>query len=59
MHLTLCDPMECGQPDPLSMEYSRQEYSSGLPCPPPGDLPDPGFELEFPALQADSSLAGK
>ena len=44
---------------PLSMGFSRQEYSSGLPCPPPGDLPDPGFELEFPALQADSSLAGK
>ena len=26
---------------PLSMEFSRQEYWSGLPCPPPGDLPDP------------------
>ena len=29
---------------PLSMEFSRQEYWSGLPCPPPGDLPDPGIE---------------
>ena len=29
---------------PLSMEFSRQEYQSGLPFPPPGDLPDPGFE---------------
>ena len=29
---------------PLSMGFSRQEYWSGLPCPPPGDLPDPGFE---------------
>jgi len=29
---------------PLSMEFSRQEYWSGLPCPPPGDLPDPGME---------------
>ena len=28
----------------LSMGFSRQEYWSGLPCPPPGDLPDPGFE---------------
>ena len=28
---------------PLSMRYSRQEYWSGLPCPPPGDLPDPGI----------------
>ena len=27
---------------PLSMGFSRQEYRSGLPCPPPGDLPDPG-----------------
>ena len=34
----------------LSMEFSRQEYWSGLPFPPPGDLPDPGIEpisLEF------------
>ena len=29
---------------PLSMEFSRQEYWSGLPCPPLGDLPDPGIE---------------
>ena len=29
---------------PLSMGFSRQEYWSGLPCPPPGDLPDPGTE---------------
>ena len=28
---------------PLSMEFSRQEFWSGLPCPPPGDLPDPGI----------------
>ena len=28
----------------LSMGFSRQEYWSGLPCPPPGDLPDPGNE---------------
>ena len=28
----------------LSMAFSRQEYWSGLPCPPPGDLPDPGIE---------------
>ena len=30
---------------PLTMGFSRQEYWSGLPCPPPGDLPDPGIEL--------------
>ena len=39
---------------PLSMEFSRQEYWSGLPCPPPGDLPNPGTKPRCPALQADS-----
>ena len=39
---------------PLSMGFSRQEYRSWLPCPPPGDLPDPGIKLWSPALQADS-----
>ena len=38
------------------MELSRQEYWSGLPCPPPGDLPDPGMEPLSTALQADSLL---
>ena len=41
---------------PLSMEFSRQECRSDLPCPPPGDLPDPEIELVSPvspALQAD------
>ena len=32
---------------PLSMEFSRQEYWSGLPSPPPWDLSDPGIELVF------------
>ena len=41
---------------PLSMGFSRQEYWSGLPDPPPGDRPDPGIEPTAPALQADSSL---
>ena len=39
---------------PLSMAFSRQEYWSGLPCPPPGDLPNPGIKPRSPALQADS-----
>ena len=39
---------------PLSMGFSRQEYWSGLPCPPPGDLPSPGTEPRSPTLQADS-----
>ena len=34
--------------------FSRQEYCSGLPCLPPGDLPDPGIKPGSPALQADS-----
>ena len=34
--------------------FSRQEYWSGLPCPPPGDLPNPGIEPRSPALQVDS-----
>ena len=38
----------------LSMEFSRQEYWSGLLCPPPGDLPDPGTEPMFPALPVDT-----
>ena len=36
------------------MGFSRQEYWSGLLCPPPGDLPDPGIEPVSPALQVDS-----
>ena len=39
---------------PLSMGFSKQEHWSGLPCPPPGDLPNPGMEPRSPALQADS-----
>ena len=35
---------------PLSMEFFRQEYWSGLPFPPSGDLPHPGTELTSPAL---------
>ena len=38
---------------PLSMEFCRQEYSSGFPFPSPGDLLDPGMEPGSPALQAD------
>ena len=44
---------------PLSTGFSRQEQWSGLPCPPPGDLPNTGIEPTSPAapiLQADSLL---
>ena len=39
---------------PLFMGFSRQEYWSGLPFPSPGDVPDPGIEIQSPVLQADS-----
>ena len=42
---------------PVSLGFSRQEFWSGLPCPPPGDLPKPRIEPMFPAapeLQPDS-----
>ena len=42
---------------PLSMEFSRQEYWSGLPFPSPGDLPKPGIEPGSPALQEDALLS--
>ena len=55
----LCDPMDCCAQSPQSMGFSRQEYWSGLPCPPPGDLPHERIKpasLVYPALQADSLL---
>ena len=39
---------------PPSMEFSRQEYWSGLPFPSPRDLPDPGIKPRSPALEAKS-----
>ena len=39
---------------PPSMEFSRQEYWSGLPFPSPGDLPDSGIKSRSPDLQADA-----
>ena len=50
---TLCNPMDCSPQAPLSMGFSRQEYWSGLPCPPPGDRPHPAVSsssLMSPAL---------
>ena len=52
----------CSHQASLSMEFSRQEYWSGLSCSPPGDLPNPGIESRSPALQSDSipsELPGK
>ena len=39
-----------------STEFFRQGYWSGLPFPPPGDIPDPGIEPRCPAFQADALL---
>ena len=48
----LCDPMDSNPPG-SSVEFSRQEYWSGLPFPSAGDLPYPGIEPMSPALQAN------
>ena len=48
----LCDFMNCSPPG--SSVHSRQEYWSGLPCPPPWDLPNPGITPRSATLQVDS-----
>ena len=48
--LTLCDSMDCSAPG----SSSRQKYWGGLPCLPPGDLPNPGIKPRSPTLQSDS-----
>ena len=53
MCLTFATPWTVAHQASLSIEFSRQEYWSGLPFPPPGYLPNPGMEpasLEFRAL---------
>ena len=50
----LCNPMDCSPPG--SMEFSRQEYWSGLPFPSPGDPPGSGIR---PASLAVAALAGR
>ena len=47
-------PWTVARQAPLSVEFSRQDYWSGLPFSSPGDLPDPGIESGSSALQADS-----
>ena len=52
---TLCDPMDCtvAHQAPLFMEFSREEYWSGLPFSPPGDFTDPGIEPTSPSLAGE------
>ena len=52
---SLADPMDCARQAPLSVEFSRQEYWSGLQWPSPGDLPNPEIE---PASLKSPALAG-
>ena len=52
----LCESMDFAHQSSLFMEFSRQEYWSGLPFPSLGDLPNPGMEPGSPALQVDSLL---
>ena len=51
---TFATPWTIAYQFPQSMEFSRQEYWSGLPFPSPGDLPDLGIEPWFPALRAEA-----
>ena len=48
---TLCNPMDCHPPG--SMGFSRQEDGSGLLCPSPGDLPDPGIKPRWTSLPSE------
>ena len=52
----LCDPMACSPPGSSVNGILQQEYWSGLPCPPPGDLPDPGIK---PTFLASPELPGR
>ena len=51
---TLCNPMGCSLPGSSVHGILQARILSGLPCPPPGDLPDPGIDPASPALQLDS-----
>ena len=58
-HVRLCNLLDRALQVSLSLEFSSQEQWSGLPCPPPGDIPYPGIRTPTPAspaLQADSLL---
>ena len=50
-HLTLVTTQTVNCQDPVSMVLSRQEYWSGFPCPPPGDLPNSWIKPRSLALQ--------
>ena len=54
---TLCDPMDCSLPGcSIHGDSPGKNFWSGLPCLPPGDLPNPGIEPRSPTLKADDFL---
>ena len=53
---TLCNPMDCSPPGSSVHGIFQARILSGLPCPSPGDLSNPGIEPGSPELQADSLL---
>ena len=54
---TLCDPMDCSLPGPSDhADSSGKKYWSGLPCPPPGDIANPGIK---PTSLMSPALAGE
>ena len=55
---TPCDHMDYSPQSPVSMEFSREEYRSGLPCPPPGNLPNPAIKPVRTQTFMSFALAG-
>ena len=53
---TLCNPMDCSSPS-SSVHGDSPGKNTGVPCPPPDDLPNPGIKLRSLALQVDSLLS--
>ena len=59
---TICSPMDCSPPGfsvmgTLQAGIPGRNLQAGLPCPPPGDLPNPGIKPRYPTLQVDSLLS--
>ena len=53
---TLCNRMDCSPPDSSVHGILQEKHGSELPCPPLGDLPDPGIKPVSPTLWVDSLL---
>ena len=62
LYTALCNPMDCGPPDSSLNGILQARIGSGLPCPPPGDRPDPRIEpvsLTSPVLVGRFFTTGK